>query len=116
TTPAYTLTLMIDATQRNDAAEFQKRIDDDEVAKNMIATVSQKAAGRYGFALNSSVQSQIDKVVPSVLPQLKQTIHDEIVKEIKEYAVKSEPRPSIFLVVSIAFLVTFTTSCDNAKS
>ena len=46
TTPAYTLTLMIDAAQRNDAAEFQKRIDDDEVAKNMIASVSQKAAGR----------------------------------------------------------------------
>ena len=116
TTPAYTLTVMIDAAQRNDAAEFQKRIDDDEVAKNMIATVSQKAAGRYGFALNSSVQSQIDKVVPSALPQLKQTIHDEIVKEIKEFASKSEPRPFIFLVVTVPSLVTVTTEGDTAKA
>src|SRR4051794_11662657 len=41
-TPAYTLTLLIDAAQRNDVAEFQKLIDDDEIAKNMIASVSQK--------------------------------------------------------------------------
>jgi uncharacterized membrane protein len=116
TTPAYTLTLMIDAAQRNDAAEFQKRIDDDAIAKNMIATVSQKAAGRYGFALNSSVQSQIDKVVPSLLPQLKQTIHDEVVKEIKEFASKSQPRPFIFLVVAVPSLVTVTTEGDTAKA
>ncbi len=46
--------VLVDAAQRNDAAEFQKRIDDDEIAKNMVANVSQKAAGRYGFALNSA--------------------------------------------------------------
>ncbi len=61
-TPAYTLTLMVDAAQRNDLAEFQKRIDDEEIAKNMVASVSQKAAGRYGFALNSSIQQRIDTV------------------------------------------------------
>ena len=56
-TPAYTLTLIVDAAQRNDLAEFQKRIDDDEIAKNMVASVSQKAAGRYGFALSGSIQA-----------------------------------------------------------
>src|SRR5215216_2805527 len=68
-TPAYTVTLLIDAAQRNDVAEFQKRIDDDEIAKNMIASVSQKAAGRYGYAINSSTQQQIDSLVPSLLPR-----------------------------------------------
>ena len=33
TTPVYTLTLLADAAQRNDVAEFQKRIDDEEIAK-----------------------------------------------------------------------------------
>ena len=54
TTPTYTLTLMVDAAQRNDVAEFQKRIDDEEIAKNMVASISQKAAGRYGLALDWS--------------------------------------------------------------
>ena len=74
-TPAYTLTLLIDAAQRNDPTEFQKHINDDEIAKNMIGSVSQKAAARYGLAMNSTVQEQIDKQIPAVLPRLKQTIH-----------------------------------------
>jgi len=115
-TPAYTLTLMIDAAQRNDLAEFQKRIDDDEIAKNMLASVSQKAAGRYGFAFTSSIQQRIDTVMPNLLPGLKQTIHDEVVKEIKEFASKSEPRPFIFLVVTVPSLVKVTKDGDTAKA
>ena len=115
-TPTYTLTLLIDAAQRNDAAEFQKRIDDDEIAKNMVASVSQKAAGRYGFALNSSVQGQIDAMVPSLLPRFKQTIHDEVVKQIKEFASKSEPKPFILLLVAVPSLLTVTTEGDTAKA
>src|SRR5215217_3443335 len=79
TTPAYTLTLLFDAAQRNDLAEFQKYINDDEIAKNMMASVSQKAAGRYGVAINSSIQQQIDGLMSAMLPRLKQTVHDEVV-------------------------------------
>jgi len=115
-TPSYTLTLMIDAAQRNDVAELQKRIDDEEIAKNMLASVSQKAAGRYGFALNSSIQQRIDTIVPTLLPGLKQTVHDEVVKEIKEFASKSEPRPFIFLLVTVPSLMKVTTEGDTAKA
>ena len=114
-TPAYTLTLLIEAAQRDDPAEFQKRINDDEIAKNMIASVSQKAAARYGLAINSSVQEQIDKQVPAVLPRLKQTIHDEVVKGIKEFASKSEPRPFIYLLVAVPSLLTINTEGDTAR-
>ena len=114
-TPTYALTLLIDAAQRNDPAEFQKRINDEEIAKNMVASVSQKAATRYGLAFNSSVQQRIDTIVPSLLPQLKQTIHDEVVKEIKVFASKSEPKPFILLVVAVPRLVTVTTEGNTAK-
>ena len=114
-TPTYTLTLLIDAAQRNDPAEFQKRINDDEIAKNMVASVSEKAAARYGLAFNSSVQERIDNLVPSVLPRLKQTIHDEVVKEIKAFASKSEPKPFVFLVATVPRLITVTTEGNTAK-
>jgi hypothetical protein len=115
-TPAYTLTLMIDAAQRNDLAEFEKRIDDEEIAKNILASVSQKAAGRYGFALSSSIQQRIDTIIPALLPSLQQTIHEEVVKEIKEFASKSGPRPFIFLVVTVPSLMKVTTEGDIAKA
>lgn len=115
TTPTYTLTLLVYAAQHNDVAEFEKRINDDEIAKNMVASVSQKAAARYGVAMNSSVQAQIDKLVPSQLPRLKQTIHDEVVKQIKEFAAKSEPQPFFVLVFGVPRLVTVTTEGDTAQ-
>jgi hypothetical protein len=115
-TPDYTLTLIMDAAQRNDLAELEKRIDDEEIAKNMVAAVSQKAAGRYGFALNSSIQQRIDGVMPSLLPRLKQTIHDEVVKELKELASKSKPRLFIFFVDTVPSLVKVTTEGDTAKA
>lgn len=115
TTPAYTLTLLVDAAQRNDVAEFEKRINDDEIAKNMVASVSQKAAGRYGVALNSSVQAQIDKLVPTLLPRMKQLIHDELAQEIKEVSSRSGPRSFPLLVVTVPQVVTVTTEGDTAK-
>ncbi|HXS01514.1 MAG TPA: hypothetical protein VN724_13145 [Pyrinomonadaceae bacterium] len=114
-TPAYAVTLLVDAAQRNDVAAFEKLINDDEVAKNMAASVSQKAAARYGYALNSSIQQRIDAAVPSLLPQLKQTVHAEVVKELQTFAQKSEPRPFILLVVTVPRLMTVTTEGDTAK-
>ena len=115
TTPAYTLALLADAAQRNDVAEFEKRINDEEIAKNMVPTVSQKAAGRYGLAINSSVQAQIDKLVPTLLPRMKQVIHDEIAKEIQDVSSKTGPRSFPLLVVAVPRVVIVTTEGDTAK-
>jgi|SRR5689334_782258 len=115
TTPTYTLTLLADAAQRNDVAEFEKRINDEEIAKNMAASVSEKAAARYGLALNNSIKDQIDKLVPSLLPRLKQTSHDEVVKDIKEFASKSQPQSFFVLVFAVPRLVTVTSEGDSAK-
>jgi uncharacterized iron-regulated membrane protein len=115
-TPTYTLALMIDAAQRNDVAEFEKQIDDEAIAKNMAAAISQKAAGRYGLALNSSIQQQIDAAMPALLPRVKQTIHDEVAKELKAFASTSEPKPFILLLLAIPSLMTITTEGDAAKA
>jgi hypothetical protein len=85
-TPSYAIALIIDAAQRNDVASFEKQINDEAIARNMIPDVSQKAATRYGIALSSSLQKQIDTLVPTLLPRLKDTIHQEVAKELKEFA------------------------------
>jgi uncharacterized iron-regulated membrane protein len=113
--PAYTVALLADAAQRNDMAEFDKHVNYDEIAKNMGAIVSQKAAGRYGVALNSSVQAQIDKQVPA-LPGLKQTIHDEVVKDVTQFASGVEPRGFIPLIFLLPRFTTITTEGDTAKA
>src|SRR6185369_5658663 len=114
--PTYALALMFDAAQRNDVAEFQKRIDDEEVAKNMTAAVSQKAAARYGQAINSSVQQKIDSTMPSLLPRVKQTVHDEFLNAMKSFAAAQEQRSFISIVGAVQSLMTVTTNGDSAKA
>jgi hypothetical protein len=113
-TPAYSVTLLVDAAQRNDVAAFEKLINDDVVAKNMVTSVSQKAAARYGYAMNSSIQQRIDTVMPTLLPQLKQTIHDEVVKDLKVIAALPEPKGFIPLLVLLPKFVTIKTEGDTA--
>ena len=115
-TPAYSLSLMLDAAQRGDVPEFQKRLDDEEIAKNMVSAVSQKASARYGLALSTTVKQQIDSSMPSLLQEIKPAIRDEVAKEIQAFAAKSKPRPFIFLVFAVPSLMKVTTEGDTAKA
>jgi len=112
--PTYALALIFDAAQRNDTAEFDKRIAGEEIAKNMTATVSQKAASRYGGSLDSSVQQKIDSTMSSLLPRVKQTVHDEFLNALK--AAAPEQRSFISIVSAVQSLMTVTTNGDSAKA
>jgi len=112
--PTYALALIFDAAQRNDVAEFQKRVDEEEIAKNMTAAVSQKAAARYGQAIDSSTQQKIDSTMPSLLPRVKQTVHDEFLNLIK--AASPEQRSFISIVGAVQSMMTVTTNGDSAKA
>ena len=115
-TPAYSLALMIDAAQRGDVTEFQKRLNEDEIAKNMATAVSQKAAARYGLALSNTVKQQIDSTMPSLLQELKPAIREEVTKEIQAFASKSKPQPFILLVVAVPSLMTIESRDDAATA
>jgi hypothetical protein len=110
--PIYALALMLDAAQRNDVAEFQKRIDDEAIAKNMTAAVSQKAAARYGQAIDSSTQQKIDSTMPSLLPRVKQTVHDEFLNAMKT----PEQRSFLSIVGAVQSMMIVTTNGDAAKA
>ena|SRR5689334_21707613 len=115
-TPSYTLGLMLDAAQRDDVAEFQKRIDDEQIAKNIATSVNQKAAARYGYALNSSIQQQIDSAMPSLLPRVKQAVQDEFFNAMKSLAAAPEKRSFISILAAVRSLVTITEEGDSAKA
>jgi len=114
--PEYSVALLVDAAQRNDTDALAQRIDDNEIAKNMAATVSQKAVARYGVAITPAMQQQIDKVISSATPRLQQTIHDEVGKEVKSFAGGSEPKSFFAILASVPALVTITTEGDTAKA
>lgn len=115
TTPTYSVVVLVDAAARNDVAEFQKHINDDEIARNMVTGISQKAAARYGYALNNSIQQQIDERVPSLLPSLKETIRNEVATEIAFNGLAPHGRSFIYLLLTVPRLLTVKTEGDTAK-
>ena len=115
-TPAYTLGLILDAARRNDLAEYQKRFDDEEIAKNMNAQISQKTAARYGYAGNSAMLQAIDNAMPSVAPAVKQTLHDELLLVMKSFAAAPEKRSFLPFVTAGSSFMAVTTEGDTAKA
>ena len=115
TTPGYSLALIVDAAQRNDTAAFDKQLDDDEIARNMVAIFKQKAESRYGVALTDSMQKQLDSLLPSLLPHLKENVHNQLAKEIKEFVANSEPRPFIIIALTVPSFVKIAAEADIAK-
>jgi DUF2939 family protein len=115
-TPAYSVALLVDAAQRNDTDELARRVDDAEVAKNLVADVSAGAARRYGAAINPATQQRIEKTVASLVPSLQPTMRAEVAKQIKFFFSKYEEKPFIFLVFIVPSWMSITTEGDTAKA
>ena len=116
TSPAYSMALIVDAAQRDDMPGLESRLDDEALVTNIVAAVRTKAGSRYGVALSDSLQRRIDGTLPILVPQLKQTIHTEVAKEIKEFSSSAASKPFVFIALEISSLVTITTEGDNARA
>jgi hypothetical protein len=116
TSPGYSLALLVQAAQRGDTQEMAKLMDDEEIIRNMVGRVSQKTSDRYGLAITTNVKQQLDRVVSSSAPALKQTIHNEVINEVKELGGDAEPKPFAVLLFMIRSRVTVSTEGDVAKA
>jgi hypothetical protein len=99
--PGYSLALLVQAVQRGDSQEVATLMDDDEIVKNMVGRVSQKVSDRYGLALTTNVKQQMDQMVSTSAPRLKQTIHDEVITELKELGGDASPKPLSVILMMI---------------
>jgi len=116
TTPAYSLALLVDAAQNNDMPAVDRIVDTDKIVGNFTDQVVEKAASRYGGALNPEVKKSIRARVPTLLPVIKQQLRDELAARIKEVSVKGEQRPFLLIAVAMPWVVDITASADKATA
>jgi uncharacterized protein YneF (UPF0154 family) len=95
--PAYTLALLADASQRKDTATVDGILDTDKITADFVAQVRERTAGSV---LNSLWSSQVESSLPSVTPKLRETVHDEIVKELQRLTEPAAGKP-LFLVALV---------------
>lgn len=116
TTPAYSVALLVDAVQRNDVVVVGQIVDVDKIVDNLAGEVTQKTVARYGATLSPALRGRVEALVPSLLPSVKQKVHDSLVKRLREISEKSEPKPFVILAIGLPYLVDITRDGDSAKA
>jgi hypothetical protein len=115
TKPAYSLALLVDAVERNDTAAFDAVVDTDKIVDNFVPQVTDKAFGRYATALTGPLRSQIETLIPTLLPSVKQKVHDEVVAQVRELSAQAQGKPFILVALGIPYAVDIKQENDTAQ-
>jgi uncharacterized membrane protein len=110
--PAYSLALLADAAQRNDTAGVESIIDSDKVCDDFVAQVQQREGGSAVSAITSILPAQTTSAMQTVTPKLKQTVHDELMKEVQRLTEPAKGKP--FLLVALA-ITSFADTTETNK-
>jgi BMFP domain-containing protein YqiC len=113
--PAYTLALLVDASQRNDEAAFNEIVDTDKIVENFVPQVTEKALGRYAAALTGPLRQQVEKLVPQLLPGVKAQVREEVTKKVKEMAARGEGRSFVIIALGVPYVVDIKEEGDTAQ-
>jgi hypothetical protein len=116
TTPAYSLALLVDAAQRNDVTVVNEIVDIDKIVDSLAAEVTAKSVARYGGTLGLQQRRRVEALVPGLLPGVKQSVRDSLVKRLREISKESEPKPFIVLALGLPYVVKITTDGDTARA
>ena len=99
--PAYTLAVLADASQRNDTATVDSILDTDKVTDDFMAQARQHAGGSVASAIGSVWPAQTDSALQTLSPRLKQTVHDELLKEVQRLTEPAKGKPFILVALAI---------------
>lgn len=93
--PAYSLALLVDATQRNDRQGIDNILDTDKIATDFVAQI------RARVPASGILASQIDLNKISSSPKVKETLHDQLVKEFQRLTDVAADKPFVIIALAI---------------
>jgi hypothetical protein len=96
--PAYTLAVLADASQRNDNATVDAILDTDKVCDDFV---HQNTVGSAVSTIGSILPAQANSALQSLSPKLKQTVHDELLKELQRLTEPAKGKPFILVALAI---------------
>ena len=116
TKPAYSLALLVDAAQRNDAKVIDEIIDTDKIVENFIPQVTEKALGRYAAALTAPLSKQVETLVPKLLPDIKDKVREEVTNRVKEIGKRAEGKPFVLIALGVPYYVGIKEEGETARA
>ena len=115
TTPMYSLALLVDAVHRQDLTTVDQIVNADKIGARLSNEISQRAASRYGMAIDATIRQRVESMVPALMPRVKQTIRDEIVKSMSDASKQTASRPFFITALTLPYTLKITNETDTAK-
>jgi len=114
TKPAYSLALALDAAQRSDAAAFDQVFDTDKVVQSFAPQMIDEAKGRFGNALTPAMQQRVEALIPTLLPQIRESVRGEVMKHVREATARAEGKPFFLVALFLPYYVDIKQQGDTA--
>jgi hypothetical protein len=111
--PAYSLALLVDASQRNDTATIDTLLDTDKVTEDFVSQVRERTTGSL---LNSINSSQIDSTIATLMPKLKPTVHEEFLQELHRLTEPAAGKPFILVALVIGQFADVKEEGDSGRA
>jgi hypothetical protein len=94
--PAYSLALLVNAAQHDDMPAVESLIDADQIAQGFVPQVIDNLAGANS-ALPPQARASLSTALPALLPRVRETMRDEIAREVKGFSKDDSSRWPFFV-------------------
>jgi hypothetical protein len=95
TGPAYSLALLVDATQRKDQQAVDNILDTDKIATDFVSQIRARVPASAIWA------SQIDLTKMSSSAKVKETLHDQLVQELQRLTDIAADKPFVIIALAV---------------
>jgi len=99
--PAYALAVLADAAQKNDQAMVDSILDTNKVCDGLIAQARAGTGGSAVSSIASVLPGQATSTLQTVTPKLEQTVHDELLQEVKRLTEPAAGKPFFLVALGI---------------
>ena len=98
--PEYSLAMLADAAQRNDNGTIDAILDTDKITDDFVSQVRQRLSDS---PLLTALWSPANPAASALTPKLKQTVHDEFVKELRRLTAPAAGKPFVLVALAIRY-------------
>lgn len=112
--PGYTLALLVNAAQHNDSATVDKILDADKISDDFVVQVRQKLPNS---PIDSTLlQSQADAVKGSISSRIKDTLREQLMKELQQLTDIAANKPFFIIALAVPRFVDIKEENKIAKA
>lgn len=120
--PVYSLALLVDAAQRDDAQEFERLIDSDRIAQSLVPQVAEKLtgsaeAGALAASATAAARPQLEAATPQLIPRVREGVREEMSRRIKSVYESGDGRaPFVLLALGLKRYSEVSEEADGAAA